>query len=122
MYNLSNLVNLTPHEIIIRDCNGLDHCIKPSGRVARVVMEELENGEAGWMDGSPGIPVIRRNSTKVEGLPDTGTPCIVSSMVLDAVGNRYNVFAPDTGSTAIRNEQGQVVAVTRLVTGHLHMG
>lgn len=41
---------------------------------------------------------------------------IVSSMVRDALGqSRPDVFAPDTGPTAIRNEKGQVEAVTRLI-------
>ena len=39
-------------------------------------------------------------------------------MVLDALDDVYHMhaFAPDTGSTAIRDNQGRIVAVTRLVT------
>lgn len=56
---------------------------------------------------------------KVEGLPENkDTPIIVSSMVLGQLGAGWRniAFAPDTGKTAIRNEQGQVIAVTQLVT------
>ena len=38
---------------------------------------------------------------------------IVSSLVAQAVAGRNDVVAPDAGPTAIRNEQGQIVAVTR---------
>ncbi len=37
-------------------------------------------------------------------------------MVLAALpAGTLNVYAPDTGPTAIRDERGQVIAVTRLV-------
>jgi hypothetical protein len=67
-----------------------------------------------------GVPVITRKPGLVTGLPrdQRGAilPCLVSSMVLDALpAGTKNVYAPDTGATAIR-ENGQVVAVTRLVT------
>ena len=44
--------------------------------------------------------------------------CIVSSLVLEAAkaqGCAERLYAPDTGPTAIRDESGQIVAVTRLV-------
>ena len=39
-------------------------------------------------------------------------------MVLDALDSSYSgtAFAPDTGSTAIRNEKGHITMVTRVVT------
>ena len=40
---------------------------------------------------------------------------IVSGMVLSAVRNRQDVFAPDTGPTATRNEKGHIVGVARLI-------
>lgn len=43
--------------------------------------------------------------------------CIVSGMVLAALpAGTINVYAPATGATAIRDERGQIVAVTELVT------
>jgi phenylacetate-coenzyme A ligase PaaK-like adenylate-forming protein len=62
-----------------------------------------------------GLPVIRRTFGDVTGLPEDGTPCIVSAMVIGAVQGRANTYAPDTGATAIRNDKGHIVAVTRLV-------
>lgn len=104
------MLNLTPHAIVIRQ-NDRDVTIEPSGTVARVIMEEKE---IGFVDG---IPVIVREPVEVVGIPDDETVCIVSSMVLSSLPKgTKNVFAPDTGSTAIRNAFGQLVSVTRLVS------
>ncbi|MEA1980836.1 MAG: hypothetical protein U9N54_07680 [candidate division Zixibacteria bacterium] len=62
-----------------------------------------------------GIPVVTRSTGEVTGLPTDGTPCIVSGMVLSSVPGRTHTYAPDTGSTAIRNDVGHIVAVTRMV-------
>lgn len=102
------MLNLTPHPIVIRteDSNIV---IPPSGRVARVsTTEEV-------VDSIIGVPVVRRMFGAVEGLPEDDTPCVVSALVLAAVPGRPNTFAPDTGPTAVRDERGQIVAVTRLV-------
>lgn len=107
------MLNLTPHAITVRLPDGTDRTYNPSGTVARVAMEEdvvfyLHE-----------VPVIRRKPGKVVGLPTDGTRCLVSGMVLDALrgaGHTVpNVYAPDTGPTAIRDEKGHIVAVTRLV-------
>lgn len=104
------MLNLTPHAINVMT-NGEMVVYEPSGIVARVEMEEFEIGDFN------GVPLIRRVMKGVIGLPDDDTPCIVSSMVLDAIDKtKKNVFAPDTGSSAIRNDKGHIVAVTRFVT------
>lgn len=107
-----NWVNLTPHTINIIGVGE----IPPSGKVARVEFTEREFMQQG------GVPVIARKFKRVVNLPEAGFPggpiYIVSSIVLDAMGRRANrgdVVAPDTGNTAIRNENGQIIAVTRLV-------
>jgi hypothetical protein len=114
-------LNLTPHQITIRTASG-DTIIPASGTVARVEMHERpcrfvvdEAGEE--------IPVITRAAKEVIGLPSQSDRlrerfiCIVSSIVLDTLTSfdAFSVYAPDTGSTAVRNEMGHVVAVTRLV-------
>lgn len=105
-------INLTPHPITIRN-EYIDITIEPSGQIARVEMQEntVSFLAAGY------IPVIRRTVKSVSGLPlDGSSPCLVSSMVLAALPKETkNVYAPDTGPTAIRDENGQIVAVTRLV-------
>ena len=104
------MINLTPHPITLRADDGAETTIQPSGTVARVTMHEFAAGEM------LGLPVIQRDAGDVTGLPTDGTPCIVSSMVLAALpAGTPGVYAPDTGPTAIRDERGQIVAVTRLV-------
>lgn len=107
------MINLTPHSITLRTPQG-DVTLPPSGTVARVTMDETVVGT----DALTGLPIINRKPGTVTGLPEAGERCIVSAMVLDAIDGvrARNVFAPDTGATAIRNEKGHIVAVTRLVT------
>jgi len=104
------LLNLTPHAITLRTPQG-DVTFPPSGKVARVSTISVETGEI-----IHGVAVIRNTYGPVEGLPTDGSPCIVSGMVLAAIpAGTPGVYAPATGATAIR-ENGQVVAVTQLVT------
>jgi hypothetical protein len=104
------MLNLTPHAIIVRLADGTERVYPPSGTVARVITFQTS---AANLDG---IPTSYRRTGNVEGLtlPLTG-PVLVSGMVLAELTGADNVFAPDTGSTAIRDERGQVVAVTRLI-------
>ena len=106
------MLNLTPHAIVVRVA-GEDIVIPPSGQVARVVVKIDQAGEFNLNGKS--VPVVSRQVGDVVGVPTDGTPCIVSSMVLEQCKGMHNVFAPDTGSTAIRDEKGYIVAVTQLV-------
>lgn len=104
------MINLTPHAITVRLPDGTDRTYPPSGTVARVRTFETS---ALSVDG---IPAVYRRVGNVEGLTLPLTqPVLVSSMVLAEIPGADNVFAPDTGPTAIRDERGHVVAVTRLV-------
>ena len=104
-------VNLTPHPIVVRREDGSEFTIAPSGAIARVSTTEKV------VDNVDGVPVVVREFGEVENLPEPqdGTIYIVSSLVLSAVKGRGDVMAPDTGPTAIRNSDGHIVAVTRLV-------
>lgn len=106
---MADFINLTPHAITILLSDGSAITLPPSGTVARVTTEEVVVGETG------GIPVVERRFGAVEGLPAEGVPCVVSALVAGAVAGRAGVYAPDTGATAVRNDKGHVVAVTRLV-------
>ncbi len=104
------MLNLTPHAIVIATANG-DITIEPSGTVARVDSNDVVIGKCSVT----GVDIIERAFGEVYGLPnDDDTICIVSALVLSAT-KRKNTFAPDTGATAIRNEKGHIVKVTRLV-------
>ena len=106
--------NLTPHAIAI-DVDGVINTIQPSGTIARVSTSEESVG----ICPVTGAPIVCRSFGEVEniGSPSDG-PCLVSSLVLSALGSEWRsvAFAPDTGDTAIRNNKGHIVAVTRLVT------
>lgn len=106
--------NLTPHAIAI-DVAGVVNTIQPSGTIARVTTSEESVGVCSVT----GASIVRRSFGEVEGVghPSDG-PCLVSSLVLSALGSEWRgvAFAPDTGDTAIRNEKGHIIAVTRLVT------
>ena len=106
--------NLTPHAITI-SVNGVVNTIQPSGVIARVTTIEESVGVCPVT----GAHIVRRSFGRAEsiGSPSDGT-CLVSSLVLSALGSEWRgvAFAPDTGDTAIRNDKGHIIAVTRLVT------
>ena len=104
------MLNLTPHAITVRLPDGSERTFPPSGTVARVTTFETS---ALSLDG---IPTAYRRTGNVEGLALPLTqPVLVSGMVLAELTGEDNVFAPDSGSTAIRDAAGQIVAVTRLI-------
>ena len=113
-------LNCTPHQIVLRQADGTDVFFEPCGSVPRV--ETSEEQVAFFA-----VPIMVQRTGQVSGFPDfdkfrceSGDEhimCIVSRMVLDAVEPVEGVtfVAPDTGKTAIRNEKGHIVAVTRLI-------
>lgn len=111
------LVNLTPHAIVLQTQDGERVTVPPSGTIARVATTP---GELGTI---PGVPVPVANPTtfgEVEGLPapQDGVFFIVSGLVGAALrGSRPDVLCPGTGPRdgAIRDAQGRIEAVTRLV-------
>ena len=108
------MINLTPHSIVLRTPAG-DTTFPPSGQVARVSTIATPTG-----DTVACVPVVRHTYGPVTGLvrdaQGVPLPCIVSGMVLAALpAGTINVYAPATGATAIRDERGQVIAVTELV-------
>lgn len=64
-----------------------------------------------------GIPIAETHFESIENLPEPeeGVYYIVSRISMDFIPfDREDVFCVDTGPTAIRDESGQVVAVTQL--------
>lgn len=117
---IASFVNCTPHTITIE---GLGD-IPPSGILPRV--------SNSYEDCLP-LNIIRVRykvgAGVVTGLPDPveGLSFIVSGMVRDALNlsdatsalpefqSRPDVYAPDTGPDAVRNEKGHIVVVRGLV-------
>ena len=104
------MINLTPHDITVRLSDGTSRTYPPSGTVARVTTYETSAADV------DGIQTAYRRPGAVDGLTLPVTePVLVSGMVLAELSGTDNVFAPDSGSSAIRDERGHIVAVTRLV-------
>lgn len=115
-----NLVNLTPHAIVLQAADGTRTSIPPSGVVARV---SSTPGYPETVDGVP-VPVYTPQMFgSVQGFPasfETDTLYIVSALVISrAAVCGLPLVAPGTGPNdgAIRNAAGQIEAVTRLVRG-----
>ena len=107
-------VNLTPHAINTQVTNpdgSVEHRqFAPSGQVARCKPDQENIGIFG------GVPVVRSVFGPVEGLPEpepeAGLVFIVSTVVAQQCPHRADVVSPNTGPSAIRNDKGQVIAVT----------
>lgn len=131
------LINLTPHAIDVYDREKKKKIITipPKPITARVETEEKEGGciivdanEANEASEAILVPVAWRKLLKITGIPDiesentVDTIYIVSSMVLEAMKLRKDprlghCVSPDTGSTAVRDEKGNIIGVTRFIVG-----
>jgi len=106
------LINLTPHDIVIyhEDGETVKLVVKPSGKVARVTVKRKKIGEIN------GIPVYRNEFSEVEGLPfpKRGVIYIVSILVQQALKlrgiKRKDVVSPDTSPEGVvRDKNGKIV-------------
>lgn len=121
--SMKNVINLTPHGIRIAMSDESYVDFDASGQVARVSSKEVSGDELHAVTignaryEHTAIPTVKMEYGTVEGLPEPieGTVYIVSGMVLAQVPHRKDVYAPNTGGTAIR-ENGQVFAVRSLVS------
>lgn len=115
-----NIVNLTPHAIVVRLADGTDRTFPPSGGVCRCTPIA---DPALSIDG---IPTVMSSFGPLSGLPRPveGTIYLVSAPAAQKAAQigRGDVCSPDTGPTAIRQpatladgsqnpKAGQVVAV-----------
>lgn len=107
------LVNLTPHVIVITD--GAMSTVIPSSGVARVASQPGDLQlilPKGYLYSAP-------TWGQIEGLPapEEGTMYIVSALVASRAVGRPDVCSPGTGPSdgAIRDDKGQIKAVTRLI-------
>lgn len=118
-------VNLTPHKIVLHTAIGNVIEIPPSGKVARI---DSKAGDEQFKYHD--VPVFGRTEfLEPIDLPapiiadpasvgsEDPTIFIVSALFSGRVGDRKDVVYPGTGPKdgAVRNEAGQVVAVTRLI-------
>jgi hypothetical protein len=101
------LVNLIGHEITISGYGTLPKAENPCFvETEQIIMGKLS-----------GIPIAKTDFKEIVNLPEPedGTYYIVNRIVMDYVPfNREDVFCVDTGPSSIRDENGQVLAVTQL--------
>lgn len=100
-------VNLIGHDITISGYGTLSKCENP----CKIETKQRVLGKVA------GIPIAETHFEKIVNLPqpEDGVYYIVSRITMDFMPfDREDVFCVDTGPTAIRDENGQVVAVTQL--------
>lgn len=106
-------VNLTPHEIKIFRNENDDNpiVIPPSGKVARVSVEHTIIGIT-----KNDFPIYSVEYGDVQGIPsilEKDTGYIVSTMVLEAIREKNNFYAP---GMLRRDSKGNVIGCIGLVT------
>ena len=118
---MSRLINLTPHAVTIR-LNEADIIIKPTEPAARVGLKTYRSSyriASVWTENNIEIPVHVPLFGDVEYLPDPqeGVIYITSMIVASSLTGkeRGDVMGLDTGPSAIRDGDGNIVAVRGLV-------
>jgi hypothetical protein len=101
------LVNLIGHEITIAGYATLPKADKPCYvKTNQTIIGKID-----------GIPIAKTEFDSIVNLPEPedGVYYIVSRISMDYIPfNREDVLCVDTGTTALRDENGQVIAVTQL--------
>lgn len=113
-------VNLTPHNVVLQGADGARLVVQAmAGVVCRISTTPGELITMVWQgdESESGIKLYDRTTWgEPFGLPDPspGVIYIVSALFAGRVGDRGDVYYPGTGPAdgAIRDEKGQVVAVT----------
>jgi hypothetical protein len=109
-------VNLTPHPIRVV-VGEKEVVLLPSGQVARVGQTYRDLGHVDT--GEALVPVVASVYGEVTGLPpeEPGISYVVSALVAQAAwaAGRLDVLVPDTGAGAVRDQDGKIVGVTRLI-------
>ena len=106
-----HIINLTPHAIVIEKSDGTHISIPATTPSARIQQQNVASADI------DGIAVSDVVYGAVEYLPEPApdTVYVVSAMVAQQCRGRTDVVAPDTGSSAIRDEAGRIVAVRGFV-------
>jgi hypothetical protein len=101
------VINLCGHCInVANEAGDLTQIIPPSGLVARV---RTKPDYVGDIDG---VPLVQTVLDYAWGLPEPEKNVIyVASYLVAIMVKRSDVVSPDTGPTAIKDEDGEVVAV-----------
>jgi len=111
------IVNLTPHDLTVYLTDDTTLTIPASGTVARVAQAYTPLGTLDL--GNAQVPLVATTFGTIQGLPDPqpGVLYVTSGLVAQAAWNlgRTDVLAPDTGSGAVRDDQGRILGVKRFL-------
>lgn len=124
------VVNLTPHTItLLVKGTGINHGQEAEVVIASTGIARVESKDSTlnymatdepvqWPDGGL-FDVTERTLGDIIGLPEPeeSTVCVVSMPVAQRAAElgRQDVFGPDTGTSAVRDEKGLIKAVRGLV-------
>lgn len=108
----TQIINCTPHAIVVDNNNGFTTTYSISEYVARV-----ESSIELHTEFNNGLAFYKQSFGEIQGLPleKEGTLLIVSAMVLSANKSRKDLIAPLTDSTAKRNDKGHIISVVGFV-------
>ena len=101
-----NLINLTPHPVVIRSPGWDEIVVQPSGVVARLREDTIKAVERG------NLLVRTKHTGQIVGLPpQSDDTLLIVSMPVALAARRPDVVCPDD---LIRDDQGRVVACAAL--------
>ena len=105
------IINLTPHPIIIVGGNGKALITFPSEGEVRISQKTVRGGSL--LHQKAVIPLTQTQFGEVQGLPapKEGTNYIVSSLVCQACPDRQDLLIPNE---SVRDEQGRIVGCKSL--------
>jgi hypothetical protein len=107
---MTNIINLTPHDINVVLADGSVRTFPKSGAVVRVATFRSPGPEV------DGIPTFETKFGAVEGLPDVNPEVIyiTSALVASRCADRADVFAP---GELVRDDGGNVIGCRGLSRG-----
>lgn len=123
------VLNMTPHAITVR-VDGQDTTVPPCGRLVRCATTEMALGRFGGRGpqlirsvlGNPVIPVTDDDWTDLGDGTYPVPPVVIVSLPVMGMLHRIagkvsecSFLCPDTGPTAVRDDAGRIVAVTRML-------
>ncbi|RLG11485.1 hypothetical protein DRN73_05305 [Candidatus Pacearchaeota archaeon] len=100
------LVNLTPHEIVLFSKDGTVTTIFPSGRVLRIdekIVKEKEND----------VKIVEKEfiPKEVSKFPKKENRYYIVSLPTLFFANRDDFIAPDTNFGAVRDQMGKIIGI-----------
>lgn len=124
--NIKDIINATPHDLVIFQDGKEKYRIPPSGQAIRLVKPPNIANSLDVLTVKYGIPIVKHQP--FSGIEDPSSLCIVkgylvvSMVVADYLRNTLDIsrdiYVPDTGPTksgAIRDHEGRIIGVQQFI-------